>query len=388
MKPFLINSLVIVAVPVCAALAPVETREAANCSGTLPPSASRRITGVIPAKRGETLLIITKEDYGPPFEKCLRVVVCDLDGRILEQASIVSEGYYFTATRTPEVPLVGIDSRKSKGLWVAQYAGGQLQQSFFGSAELDADTFMNKCWFLEVQGEKKLFVQASAPEQVKGKNELGPSETCWLYCYRYVHGHLEFDGKVLVGSAKSDSDEMNLECAQANSGVYIWVCKEGGDESIGLLRVAKWPRDRDSDLKWTECYRGRKGEKLRELSVDALSGCDAAVFTYRERRWTASCTLCQIKDDNNVACADLGDKFVSFPAKKQLLRVAHGDMAWLLLHALRIVVVDGNLDPVREISSNFSNVSDVHLFRGNDARAYIVEATEGGRFIVRRMPAD
>lgn len=386
MKMFPINSLAIVAISMCASVAVVQTAEAIGCSATLPVNASRRIAGVIPpSKKDETLLIVTKEDYAPPFEKCIRVITCDLDGCILKEASIVSEDYFAT-TSDPEVPLIGISSHKSKGLWVAQYGAGELQQKFLTNKELDADKFLRKCWLLEVQGKKKLFVDVSVSKQIETKSSFSLIDTRWLYCYTLENGRSELESKILVAEAKTESDEYGVECALADGEVHIWVCEEGSKSSAGLLRVAKW--EKDKQLTWVDCYRGKKGEKLRELTVDKLNGSDAAVFAYRKRRWTASCTFCQIKDDNDVVCADLGDKFMSFPAKKQLLRVDQPGMAWLLLHSMRVVVLDKNSRPLREISRDYSDVSDIHLARASDRNAYIVEATKSGHFIIRKVPVE
>lgn len=381
MRIVLITILCLVTVSVYAGSNPVANQVSLPKRKPLPINRNRRIVGGIPTNNG--FIVITEEEHSPPFEKCLYIVTCDINGVLLNQAKLITEGF-FTTTDEPNIPLIGIDPRKSESLWVAYYDGTELRQRFLPIKDTKEDDLLRKCWLLKAHGKIRLFLDASVFKQIGTKSSFSLIDTRWLYCYTLENGRLELESKSLVAEAKTESDEFGVECVLANGKVHIWVCEEGGKSSIGLLRVAEW--EKDKRLKWTECYRGRKGEKLRELTVDALSGCDAAVFTYRKQRWTASCTLCQIKADNSVACANLGDKFMSFPAKKQLLRVDHPDMAWLLLHAMRVVVVDENSRVLREMSGNFSTVSDVHLVRGSDDNAYIVEATKNGNFRITKVP--
>lgn len=345
---------------------------------TLPRDLSRRILGVIPSDNG-LFLVTTSEEHAPPFETCLRVITCDPNGNVLDQSNLITEGYYI-ATNDPKIPLIGIHASfpgESKGLWLAEYDKGKLQQKFFLKDKPEEELFSENCWLIEVGGKKKIFVLNYESKDDRPKH--------WLYCYAMENGSAKLEGKGFIGEGKIGTGDLSVECTLVGREFYVWVCEEGDKWSKGLLRVAKWQNN--GELKWFECYKGKKGHLLRGLVVDRLNGSAAAIFGYRIGQWDSLATFCQFEGDI-ASCADLGS-FPSAPTKNQLLHMPQPDVAWILMNyhlwVIRIVALDSKLQITKEIRREFLYTTDLHLVCGSDQAVYIVTVTEDGQIRIEKL---
>jgi len=192
---------------------------------------------------------------------------------------------------------------------------------------------------------------------------------------------LKLESKVLVAEGKTTDDSFSIECASIDSDVYVWVCEEGSLLSSGILRVAKWQKD--GQLKWTECYRGKKGYLLRGLTVDALHGTAAAIFPLTKGQWVPSAVICQIQDGSPRSV----NLEVPFPGKTQLLHVDWDGTNWLLSgqEKWNIIKLNDELQRVGVIQREPSRTIDYHLFRGTEGKVYIATITPEGQLKVAEL---
>lgn len=347
---------------------------------TLPKNPYQHIVDVMLGEKDTFVVVVSSSPT--PMENHLGVITCDLGGRILDATDFVIPLLSFVrSTNDPNIPIVWLGAAgwtDDPELWLAERDGAKLKPRLLLKRG-DDDLLLHKCWLLEVGGKKKLFVEKYEFKEVRIKGELELLPKYWLYCYALENDSLKLEGKALIAESKIKSVEFGVECVLIGREIFVWVCEEGGQWSTGVLRVAQWRND--GELKWIECYKEKKGQKLRELTVDRLNGSAAVIFRYSKGRWNASCTFCQF-EGNKVSCVDLGHDFASFPAKKQLLSIREPRMAWLLLHGMRIVALDGK---VREISRQFRHTSDVQLARGNEQEVYIIILTEDGQIKIEKL---
>ncbi|MHC4659677.1 MAG: hypothetical protein ACYS83_10970, partial [Planctomycetota bacterium] len=340
-----------------------------NLSGM---SSRRYILGVVPTAH-DMLLITTWEEKGVD-QSCVRVLNCDLTGRIQNADEfVIGRVLSIRSTTAPNVPLIWIKTTgygaPTTELWLAKHRSGHIQQKLLLRRGGEDKLSLQKCWLFQVGGKKKVFVQKRESKVTRPKGELKLAKTYWLYCYALEGGTLKLEGKAPIGEGQTASDELSVECALVDGKVYVWVCEHLGKwRKNSVLRVAQWHNKRE--LNWTKCYKGGHVGSL--LAIDPLRGSAATIFERKGKRPHSSAVVCQLPG-YMPRCTNLG---YGFGGKPQLLHVQNGRVKWLLLNYeawnMRILALDDKLEQVRQVEKNYPNSADLHLVRGNDESCYVV----------------
>ena len=348
-----------------------------------------KIVGVTRSGKGR-LAVITRRNPNP-MENHVRISSCDLTGQILDANEFTfQEVSFMRGTDDPNYPVIWGGAPDFGGpceLWLAHWDGTILQPRLL--LKEDCRLSFWEAWLFELDGQKKLFIRGYKPKLIRIRGDLQTLPTMPLYFYAFENGDQKLEREVTIAEGKTESDDFDVECAISDGEVHIWVCETGGRWSEGLLRVAKWQTD--GELKWTECYRPKKGVKLGALTVDSLDGSAVAIFRYSRGSWLdVPATSCQLAG-NTVSCVDLGRRFFSTPTKNQLLRVRQQHAAWLLMNysegSMRIVPLDDKLRRLLEVKRTFPylTTSDLHLVCSSDRAVHIVTSTEDGRIHIEKL---
>jgi hypothetical protein len=247
--------------------------------------------------------------------------------------------------------------------------GATFRQKMLLKQEPEDSSMLRQCWLLEVDSDKRLFVQRYDFKKTRGKGKLKLISTYWLYRYALDNHGLTLEGKALIGEREIKSDEPSVECGVVDGKVYIWVCEHLGRlRRKSTLRVAEWQNERE--LAWIECYTG--SDARSPMSVDISSGSVAAIFERKQDDPYSSAIICQLPG-YIPRSADLGH---GFGGKHQLLHAKHGSVNWLLLNyeawTMRILALDDKLQRVKQFEKSYPHSVDLHLVRGNEGSCYVV----------------
>lgn len=328
------------------------------------------IVGAVADSTGNLTLVTVAEHE--TVNLSVGVQKCDLQGRILGvHEFVIQRAMSIRSTSDPCMPVIWISSSSyiSPGeLWAAEHDETGFDRKLLFREGSDERLWLQKCWFLEAAGGKKVLIQKQGTKKVYTRGKLNLLPVYWLYCYELKNNVLELNGKALIGQGETESYEVTVECGVVDDKIQVWACDHLDEGQASILRVAGWRND--GKLEWAEC--AKLGDTGSVMTIDPDFSSVAIIFERRRRQPYSIAVACHW-DGRTSKCSSLG---YGFGGKHQLVRLLEDNGKWLLLDyegsRMRIVALDGSAHRVKELDRSYPNATDLHLVRGPGQCCYAV----------------